>query len=230
MRGKIATLRLGILLGAAAMALLMSGPVVVVEADCPGEPGKSCGNGDVDGSGDIGFSDAIYILFYLFKQGPPPVAIAGALPATGVTESHETGDDGYYEAGCPMVDRFVDNGDGTVTDTCTGLMWVRADLFPGPAPDMWDTAIMLCEGLAFAGYDDWRLPNLRELQSLADYGRLGPAIDPALGLTDFEHLYWSSTTVEGLPDRAWCVSFNRGTVTSENKLAPLWYLLVRGGL
>lgn len=84
------------------------------------------------------------------------------------------------------VNAFVDNGDGTVTDEATGLMWQQAD--SGMGLD-WENALSYAENLELAGYDDWRLPNVKELQSIVDYTKspsayddadLGPAID-----TDF---------------------------------------------
>ena len=63
---------------------------------------------------------------------------------------------------------FADNGDGTVTDTATGLMWQQAD--DGVARD-WGEALAYAEDLTLAGHGDWRLPNAKELQSIVDYSR-----------------------------------------------------------
>jgi len=96
--------------------------------------------------------------------------------------------------------RFVDNGDGTITDQATGLMWTKAD--SGKAMD-WPHALHYAEKLRSAGHDDWRLPNVRELQSIVDYSRApdasapaarGPAIDPVFETSDPEAWYWTSTT------------------------------------
>ncbi len=84
------------------------------------------------------------------------------------------------------INAFVDNGDGTVTDEATGLMWQQVD--SGVGLD-WEDALSYAENLELADYDDWRLPNVKELQSIVDYTKspsayddenLGPAID-----TDF---------------------------------------------
>lgn len=99
---------------------------------------------------------------------------------------------------------FVDNGDGTVTDRSTGLMWMRAD---GGKPVTWEEALVYAESLVHAGYDDWRLPNAKELQYLVDYSRSpdttgSPAIDPVFrtttitneaGVKDYPY-FWTSTT------------------------------------
>jgi hypothetical protein len=99
---------------------------------------------------------------------------------------------------------FVDNGDGTVTDRATGLVWMQAD--SGKGMD-WTSALEYAESMEFAGHDDWRLPNAKELQSIVDYSRSpdttkSAAIDPVLNCTpiknedgqrDWGH-YWTSTT------------------------------------
>jgi hypothetical protein len=154
-----------------------------------------------------------------------------SLPATGQTKCYNTseetacgstdfpGQDGFYQAGCPTVGRFWDNGDGTVTDNCTGLMWQRntADVTENASigeEDMltWQAALEYCEGLSFAGHDDWRLPNVRELQSIVDYGRREEAIDPIFEAVS--HWYWSSSTFAFYPDTAWYVHFGVGDVTN----------------
>jgi hypothetical protein len=102
------------------------------------------------------------------------------------------------------VNAFVDNGDGTVTDAASGLMWQQAD--SGEGMD-WQAALAYCEALDTTGYDDWRLPNAKELQSLVDYGRSpettgSAALDPLFGATPITNeagqvdyaAYWSSTT------------------------------------
>ncbi len=66
------------------------------------------------------------------------------------------------------ANEFVDNGDGTITDNATGLMWQQADSGSGIN---WEAALAHAEGLTLAGHDDWRLPNAKELQSIVDYTR-----------------------------------------------------------
>ncbi len=95
---------------------------------------------------------------------------------------------------------FADNGDGTVTDRATELTWTRKDA--GRAMD-WEEALVYAEGLEFAGHDDWRLPNAKELYTLVDVTRApdaedgrarGPAIDPVFETSDPAAWYWTSTT------------------------------------
>ncbi|MBN1421343.1 MAG: DUF1566 domain-containing protein [Planctomycetes bacterium] len=73
---------------------------------------------------------------------------------------------------------------------------------------LWCDALRYCEGLTFAGYDDWRLPNIRELLSIVDYGRWDPAIDPVFRALPAWH--WSSESGAFAPDFAWDVSFLNG--------------------
>lgn len=99
---------------------------------------------------------------------------------------------------------LIDNGDGTITDLATGLMWQKAD--DGESRD-WEDALKYAEELELAGYDDWRLPNGKELQSIVDYSRSpqatdSAAIDPLFELTEITDpsgdsnygFYWSSST------------------------------------
>lgn len=95
---------------------------------------------------------------------------------------------------------FVDNGDGTVTDNATGLMWMQSG---SSGTGTWEEALNWAENLEYAGYTDWRLPNAKELQSLVDYTRApdasdtlqqGPAIDPVFDVATEESWYWTSTS------------------------------------
>jgi hypothetical protein len=94
----------------------------------------------------------------------------------------------------------VDNGDGTVTDRATGLMWQKAD--SGKTMD-WEQALAYAEGLTCGGHSDWRLPNAKELQSIVDYThapdatdrrKRGPALASIFTLADPESWFWTSTT------------------------------------
>ena len=102
------------------------------------------------------------------------------------------------------INNFIDNGDGTVSDLSTGLMWQQADDGNGRN---WESALEYAENLEFAGYDDWRLPNAKELQSIVDYSRSpqttnSAAIDPVFNTTEIADpdgnsqypYFWTSTT------------------------------------
>ena len=107
------------------------------------------------------------------------------------------------------VNDFVDNGDGTITDNATGLMWMRQDSgafgagTKGDGTLDWEEALAWADGLEYAGYDDWRLPNAKELQTIVDYTRApdaldpdrrGPAIDPVFDATETESWFWTGTS------------------------------------
>ena len=123
---------------------------------------------------------------------------------------------------CGSFGDFVDNEDGTVTDKETGLMWEVKES-KDDTPDYgnprdadndytWENALSLCENLSLAGYDDWRLPNRNELQSLVDYSQYNPSIDTTFFPNTVSSGYWSSTTHAGYPGDAWLVSFDYGWV------------------
>ncbi|CAN0588928.1 unnamed protein product, partial [Laminaria digitata] len=73
------------------------------------------------------------------------------------------------------INDFVDNGDETITDRATGLMWEQYD--SGVGMD-WQEALSYAEGATTGGHQDWRLPNIKELQSIVDYGKSPSASDP----------------------------------------------------
>jgi hypothetical protein len=151
-----------------------------------------------------------------YDQGGAQIACAG------------TGQDGDKQAGVawPMP-RFVDNGDGTVTDNLTGLIWLKDANCFGRVD--WQTALNAANTLAAANDGqcgladgsvpgDWRLPNVKELQSLIDYGQAAPALSaghPFSGV-QLAIFYWSSTStsdVPGLvPNIAWYVEFGDGGI------------------
>ena len=116
------------------------------------------------------------------------------------------------------INQFVDNGDGTVTDLATGLMWTRND---GGSAMNWEEALHHAETNATAGHTDWRLPDAKELQSLLDYTRAPLVTGTAAIETNFfmvttnESYYWTSSThLEGSPQTkgqsAVYVCFGRG--------------------
>jgi len=87
---------------------------------------------------------------------------------------------------------FQNNGDGTVSDRALGLTWQQSD--DGQTRD-WVNALDYCESLTLAGHNDWRLPNVKELQSIVDYTKNDPALDQRyLKQSDKKAWYWSSTT------------------------------------
>lgn len=134
--------------------------------------------------------------------------------------------------------RFIDNGNGTVKDDLTGLIWLKnSNCFGGRT---WDQALTDANGLAapacglsdgsIAG--DWRLPNLRELLSLIDYNAFSPAIPSGTPFTGVQASvrYWSSTVVANNNPNAWDIDFDIGTVNRNQAKTNTYFVWpVRGG-
>ena len=164
-------------------------------------------------------------------------------PAGNVIPCKGTGQDGEIRAGMEWPEpRFKDNGDGTVTDNLTGLMWLKnANCFGSMD---WQQALdkvadfnanpgsYSCGGYA-ATYNDWRLPNRKELHSLTAFSRFDPALPEEHPFSDVQvnYEYWSSTTCALHKDQACLVSMFTGAVAGGLKL--YYYYLnvwaVRGG-
>jgi hypothetical protein len=123
-------------------------------------------------------------------------------------------------SGHSLISNFVDNKDGTVIDTATGLMWQKCpygqtwdeaqDACTGSATNLnWQQALKAAENLKLAGYDDWRLPNINELQTLVDETVYSPALDTNF-FPNKSSGYWSSTTRDCGTQGAWRVDFAYG--------------------
>lgn len=126
-----------------------------------------------------------------------------------------------------LEERFVDHGDGTVTDRETGLTWQQGE---ATATMGWLEALRTAEGLTLGGYRDWRLPNVKELQSLGDVRISGPWLPTARFPGVKSDRYWSSTTQNNRTTNAWWVEFGAGTVSQAPKTSAYWVRAVRGGL
>lgn len=127
---------------------------------------------------------------------------------------------------------FTDNGDGTITDNDTGLIWMQAsaDTDSDGTPDEmnWESALSYCANLSFAGADDWRLPNNKELQSIVDYGEYNPSINTTFFPDTISAYYWSSTSYLDNFDEAWAVYFYYGYVYGKPKTFNYYVRAVRG--
>lgn len=202
-------------------------------------------------------------------------------PATGQTRCWDgdgievdcggTGHDGDIRAGVPLA--YTDNGDGTITDRGTGLMWEKKTRALGihsvSSTYTWERSFSVflaalngtCEGAGerpceiddeceatercgFAGYNDWRIPNVKELHSIVNYDvpYPGPTVNPAFDshcTTLCTHcsctgssLYWTSSSSATYPGFAWSVYFDYGSVNFSQKNVSYFGLVraVRGGL
>jgi hypothetical protein len=182
---------------------------------------------------------------------------ASCLPATGQTTCWNssgtvvscagTGQDGELQEGAPLS--YADNGDGTISDSNTGLMWEKKS-DDGSIHDVdttysWTNTFAVhiagLNGANFAGYNDWRLPNARELQSIMHYQQSVPAVGPAFntscssGCTVLTcsctngNEWWSSSSAVLNPGDGWWGSFLFGHVSFSPKGTGLRVRAVRGG-
>ncbi len=172
-----------------------------------------------------------------------------AVPKTGQTTSHETGDDGDLERGVAWPNpRFTDNGDETITDNLTGLIWTKdANLFGSLT---WSSALTSCNNLIGDGsisggptddsvVGDWHLANRFELESLLHMAFYTPPVPNTIGTEGgsqgdpFNNIqpnfYWTSTTRAFNSTNAWSVKFGEGEVFISTKGSGFYVWCVRGG-
>ena len=162
------------------------------------------------------------------------------LPKTGVTSGYTTGDDGYLRKGVAWpTPRFIDSANGTVTDMLTGLVWLKkADCYPAQT---WNSAINSASALASGacGLNDgssagmWRLPNVKELQSLIDLSKSHPALatNPFVNIysASTDLAYWTSSSFAGLDFYAYNVDMYLGGVGGNGMFNDGYVWPVRGG-
>jgi len=117
---------------------------------------------------------------------------------------------------------YCNHYDGTITDLDTGLMWTQV---PSSTAMTWANALSYAENLTTGNFSDWRLPNIKELQSLVDIPRATatsntttPCLNTTLFSTANATSYWSSTSVKNAsPTQAWLVDFGVNTTSSPTR-------------
>jgi len=119
---------------------------------------------------------------------------------------------------------FVDNGDGTISDQGTNLMWQKQD--DGTIRN-WADAITYCEGLILAGRTDWRLPTIKELKSITDMTKYNPSINTTYFPGTKSDTYWTSTTFAGSTANVWLVHFLSGYTPTNAKTGTHYVRCVR---
>ncbi|WP_198971387.1 Lcl C-terminal domain-containing protein [Xylophilus sp. ASV27] len=138
----------------------------------------------------------------------------------------------------------TDNG-ATVTDEATGLVWDRCAYGGSYVGDKdsgtcngtflnipWAEALKKAEeanGARYLGYSNWRLPNVKELESIMDPSTINPAIDATFFPNTPQGLFWTSTTFSPLQSTAWCVKFDSGYIQASDKTIARLARLVRSG-
>jgi len=164
-------------------------------------------------------------------------------PQTGQTTSYRSGDNGDLETGTEWpTPRFLSiktGADVTVADTLTGLEWIQEPhSLPGNGSAMdWNSAIDFCNDLAYGGHSDWRLPNIKEMESLIHCGKGAWGTCPYQWLNSSETPFFnvqSSTYLSGtsFPTDtvgAWRVSMGGGEVANYLKTSNgyVWPVRVR---
>lgn len=182
---------------------------------------------------------------------------AGGLQKTGQTICYDTagsviacagtGHDGELQKG--VARSFTDNGNGTITDNLTGLMWEKQS-DDGSIHDkdntytwvnMFAAKVDTLNSMVFAGHNDWRVPNIVELESLKNFGRVGPAVYSAFNTScaptctvttcscTQSNAYWSSSSYQSQPTLGWYVNFFYGNTTNDQKAISRLLRAVRAG-
>ncbi len=148
-----------------------------------------------------------------------------------VIDCHDTGQDGEIQAGLKFAkNRFTKNRQ-TIYDNDTGLMWSRRATVDKNTMD-WDSAFDLVSEMNSEmahGYNDWRVPNIIELESLTDMSQHSPALPNDHSFNDVQEFYWSSTTSRYDTNYAWVLYMVDGAVGVGHKPLSEFYLWpVRG--
>jgi hypothetical protein len=122
---------------------------------------------------------------------------------------------------------FTDNGNGTITDNLTNLVWQKT---LNQTALTWEDALKYAENLTFVTASDWRLPNIKELQSLNDESVVKPSMNktffPTVGVTKF----WSSTSLPNATTKAWYLNTQYGITTYDEKSIANYVICVRNNV
>jgi hypothetical protein len=157
-------------------------------------------------------------------------ANSAGVPKTGQTTTYAAGDDGSYQKGVALpIPRFTVQADtNCVMDNLTGLVWARNANMGGVMA--WSNAIIYCETLNYGGQTDWRLPNVRELHSLVDFGEYSPTLPSGHPFGGVQSgFYWSSSSYAYNTGHAWYVGLGFGNVGAGTNATTLYVWPVRGG-
>jgi hypothetical protein len=215
--------------------------------------------GDVNASGTVTSGDALSVLKKAVGQpvtlqcpaAATPIETGQALCYNGEGDTIPcagTGQDGELKKG--IAPSFTDNGDGTITDNNTGLMWEKLS-DDGSIHDYdeglytWEEAFSVkiaeLNSTSFAGHNDWRLPNLNELETIRNLGTQSPAVNSIFKTActfdctvltcscTVDDAYWTSTTYVLDEISAWTVYFDDGDTYASGKDIENFVRAVRGG-
>ena len=143
------------------------------------------------------------------------------LPQTGQTTSYAAGDDGDLQMGVAWpLPRFVNNGDGTITDDLTGLVWLQNANCYGVSDwkVAFDNIFVLADGTCEltdgSSAGDWRMPNYNEMESLIGVGDVIPTWLGTAGFTNLQgganDFYWVSTIYLREASYPWVINMGEG--------------------
>ena len=165
-------------------------------------------------------SHSVSAWFVDFSDGSISADFKAKIPASNYVRCVRGGSNHY-----PLL---MDNGDGTVTDLATGLMWQQTDDNTARALSDANTH---CTSLSLAGKNDWRLPNIKELASIVDYrqppGGSNPVIDARVFPGAIASVYWSASSYASDPTNTWSVTFSSGHVVRAPSTNTLYVRCVR---
>ena len=240
------------ILAVVAVLFLQSAPSVM--AQCDWDYQNSICEADFDYDCDIDANDVVEFLNHFGRSpfnNPCPPNGPAPVEKTGQTTSYTVGDDGDLKKGVVWPNpRFTDNGDNTVTDNLTGLTWLKDancigtnhpdfdnDGFVGDGAVNWQNALYFAFELNVSGFDicnagyhDWRLPNVKELLSLMDFGQNDPALPVGAPFLNVQlDFYWTSTTWAGGSDVAFYVLLPSAESSGLGKTNTFYVWPVRGG-
>jgi len=175
------------------------------------------------------------------QDNSPNIIYPANIWKTGQTITYAQGDDGEIQAGVAWPNpRFGDQGNGPVVDNLTGLAWTKDPYTPGPyicnpgIHKTWQDALdhVACLNTnIYLGYNDWRLPNRKELESLFDYSQWHPALPAGYPFAggNLSDSFWSSTTYISWAKYAYHVHTDDGPVFNYLKGGLFYVWPVRGG-
>ncbi|NMC68838.1 MAG: DUF1566 domain-containing protein [Myxococcales bacterium] len=138
----------------------------------------------------------------------------------------------------PRFTRTVTAGYPVVVDAATGLVWQGcpagmtgdAASCSGTASTMsWQAALDYCQDSTLAGFSDWYLPSINELRSIVDNHQASPSIDRTFFPGTPSGMFWSSSSSAGSASNGWCVGFNLGNVSINDKTSTNYVRCVRLG-
>jgi hypothetical protein len=147
----------------------------------------------------------IFLLFTTFTFAQSVTKTINILPDTGqiISYTNTFGEDNDYQINQP---NYTDNGNGTITDNVTGLIWQKTD----GGEMTFDNAITYCSSLSLGGYSDWRLPSPIEAFSILDLQRNNSALNTTYFPSSGAEYWWTNTLQVGDNSKVWCTNSGGG--------------------